>query len=159
MEMISRISGAILIIVALVVGIHTITEPLYYTSTPQSPYSPAWLYIDVLSAVGIVLGVIFAYLRKRRIDGEEDTASGIREYLTANTLFYGFLFAGILFFLSWFNLLSQKYTAIGPDAATVIWVIFDALMPLLSGAMGVHLLRSARRADAAHTAHLSPHLG
>ena len=37
-----RISGAVLVVMAVVVAVHTIVEPLYYTSTEESPYSPAW---------------------------------------------------------------------------------------------------------------------
>ena len=35
-----RISGAVLVAMALVVAVHTVVEPLYYTSTAESPYSP-----------------------------------------------------------------------------------------------------------------------
>ena len=64
-----------------------------------------------------------------------------REYLTANTLFYGFLFVSILFFWNWFNLRSPAFTAIGDDAVSLVWIVIDALLPLVTGAMGVHLAR------------------
>ena len=67
-----------------------------------------------------------------------------RDFLAANTLFYGLLFIGILFFFNWFNLLSPAYTAVGPDAVSVVWALIDAALPLLLGALGLTLLRGNR---------------
>ena len=89
-------------------------------------------------AVAIVLGVIFGYARKQGAGGDEVT----REFLVSNTLFYGFLFVGILFFWSWFNLLSPDFTAIGDQTVSLVWIIIDAALPLLAGVTGIHLLRS-----------------
>ncbi len=62
----------------------------------------------------------------------------------ANTLFYGFLFVGILFFWNWFNLHSPAFTAIGDDTVSLVWISVDAILPLLTGAMGMHLVRGSR---------------
>ncbi len=48
---------------------------------------------------------------------------------------------GILFFWNWFNLLSPAFTAVGPDAVSLVWGFIDAALPLLLGAMGLSLLR------------------
>ena len=138
METLNRIMGYFLVLVAVVVAIHTVIEPLYYISTETSPYSPIWLYIDLLMALAILLGLISSYNRKREID-LEDTIT--RPYLEANILFYGYLFVGILFFWSWFNLMSPGFTAVGNETVSLVWVIIDAALPLLCGAMGVSLLR------------------
>ena len=37
-----RICGVVLVVMAVVVAGHAIVEPLYYTSTEESPYSPVW---------------------------------------------------------------------------------------------------------------------
>ncbi len=140
MEMLNRIIGYFLVLIAVVVAIHTVIEPLYYTSTETSPYSPIWLYIDSLMALAILLGFISSYNRKRKID-REDTIT--RPYLEANILFYGYLFVGILFYWSWFNLLSPGFTAVGNETVTLVWVIIDAAIPLLCGAMGISLLRES----------------
>ena len=42
MDMLKRISGVVLVVMAVVVAVHSIVEPLYYTSTEESPYSPVW---------------------------------------------------------------------------------------------------------------------
>ena len=45
-----------------------------------------------------------------------------------------------MFFWNWFNLLSPAFNAIGPDAVALTWIIIDAGLPLLAGALGIHML-------------------
>ena len=137
--MLKKFCGVYLIAVAVVVAVHTVVEPLYHVSGPGQAYSPFWTILDPLMALAIVLGVIFGYTRKQGCGGEEVT----REFLVSNTLFYGFLFVGILFFWSWFNLLSPDFTAIGDQTASLVWIIIDAALPLFAGVTGIHLLRSS----------------
>ena len=47
-----------------------------------------------------------------------------------------------LFFWSWANYRIPGFTGAGADAASMIWGIVDALLPLLCGAMGVALIRA-----------------
>ena len=137
-DMVRQIIGVILMVIAAIVAIHTIVEPLYHTSTEASPYSPLWNYIDPLSALAVVTGLALSFLHKRRVDSE----GGVTwDRLATSTLFYGFIFVGISFFLSWFNLHSPRYTAIGPDAAAVIWLISDSLLPILAGSMGMRVFK------------------
>ena len=140
MDIINRIVGVFLLIVAVIVAVHTIVEPLYFDSSQSgSGYSEGvWAIINPLSALTVILGVIFAYIRKRDVDGEGG-AVVTREFLTANTIFYGFLFIGIIFFWNWFNLLSPAFNAVGPDVVSLTWIIIDACLPLLAGALGIHL--------------------
>ena len=138
--MLKRISGVILIVMAVVVAVQTIVEPLYHTSSEGQPYSPLWSIIGWLMILPIALGLIYGYLRKKDVDSEGGGAV-TREFLAANTLFYGFLFVGILFLWNWFNQLSPGFTAIGADTVTLVWILVDAALPLLSGAMGMFLLR------------------
>ena len=138
--MLKRISGVILIVMAVVVAVQTIGEPLYHTSSEGQPYSPLWSIIGWLMMLPIALGVIYGYLRKKDVDSEGGGAV-TREFLAANTQFYGFLFVGILFLWNWFNQLSPGFTAIGADTVTLVWILVDAALPLLSVAMGMFLLR------------------
>ncbi len=136
--MVRQIIGVILMVIAAIVAIHTIADPLYHTSTEARPYSPLWDYINPLMALAIVAGLVMGFLRKRIVDSE----GGVTwDRLAASALFYGFIFVGILFFLSWFNLFNDDYTAIGPDAAAVIWAIVDGLLPVLVGAMGMRVFK------------------
>ena len=141
MDTLKKVVGAILLVVAVVVAAYTIVEPLYFDSSRSaSGYNESvWAIINSFSALTVILGVIFGYIRKR----EADSAGGTtvtREFLTANTIFYGFLLVGILFFWSWFNLLNPAFTAIHIGTVSLVWIIIDAALPLLAGALGIHLL-------------------
>ena len=86
-----------------------IAQPLYDGSSEASPHNPIWSIINPFMALAVVLGVIFGYIRKRGVDQEGGGAPITREFLSANTLFYGFLFVGILFFWNWFSSLSPGF--------------------------------------------------
>lgn len=141
MNVFKQIVGVVHILVAAIVAIHTVIEPVYHTSTDANLFSPTWDIINPLTAIAIILGLIFGYCRMSRAG---ENASG-PEFIAANTLFYGFLFAAILFFWNWFGIsgVGKEFTAVSADARSLVWIFFDALFPLLSGAMGVHLLRSS----------------
>ena len=143
MGIINRIVGVILIAIAVIVAVHTIVEPLYFDSSQSaSGYSEGvWALINPLSALAVILGVIFGYIRKRDADSDGETTI-TREFLAANVLFYGFLFVGILFFWNWFNLLSPAFTAIGTDTTSLTWIVFDAALPLLAGVTGCAVWRA-----------------
>ena len=138
MEALKRVIGVVLILIAAIVAIHTVIEPVYHSG---DTYSSAWDWINWLSAISIILGLIFGYIRMSRAG---DGSSG-PEFVAANTIFYGFLFTAILFFWNWFGIsgVGQDFTAVSADTRGLVWIIFHAIHPLLSGAMGAHLLRSS----------------
>ena len=144
MDIFRRIVGVVLIAIGAVVAVHMVVEPLYHASSEASPYSPIWSIINPFMALAVVLGVIFGYIRKRGVDHEGGGTPISREFLSANTLFYGFLFVGILFFSNWFNLLSPDFTAVGTDVVSLVWAFIDAALPLLSGVMGLFLLKDGK---------------
>jgi len=93
-----------------------------------------------LMVLSIILGLIFGYIRKKGVAGDDAIT---REYLAANIQFYGLLFVGIMFFWNYFNYYyGPKFTAIGADTQSLVWILIDASLPLLLGAMGISLLRS-----------------
>ena len=138
MEALKRVIGVVLILIAAIVAIHTVIEPVYHSGDANSS---AWDWINWLSAISIILGLIFGYIRMSRAG---DGSSG-PEFVAANTIFYGFLFTAILFFWNWFGIsgVGQDFTAVSADTRGLVWIIFHAIHPLLSGAMGAHLLRSS----------------
>ena len=142
-DILKRISGVVLIVIGVVVAIYTIVEPLLHVSSEEQMYGPLWDILNPLMVLAVVLGAIFSCIRTAREGLAAKGGSGAitREYLAANTLFYGFLFLGILLLWSWFNKLSPEYTPVGEDASTLVWILIDATLPLLSGAMGLFLLR------------------
>ena len=146
MDGIMKVIGVFLIIVAAVVAIHTVIEPLYYTSTEDQPYNDSvWLYINILSAISLVLGLLISYSRKNKIDD----SSSVQEFITANALFFGFIIASVFFFWNWFGLINpgQDYAPTKSDTGSTVWIIFDAILPCLNGALGAHLLRSSGTSD------------
>ena len=143
--MLKRIIGVFLVATAVAVGVHTVVEPLYHVSEEGQPYSPLWNILDPLMAIAIALGLVVCYQRKREIDRQGGEAGVTRGYVAANLQLYGFLFVGILFYWSWFNLLMPAWTAPGDDTVTLVWILVDAVLPLVTGAAGVSLLSRDRR--------------
>ena len=143
MDILKRIGGVILILAGAVLAIHTIVEPLYFDSnTTDSGYNEiAWAYIDPLTALAVILGVVFGYVRTRK-SGTEGGMPVTREFLAANTQFFGVVFLGIVFFFNWFNLLSSDFNAVGPDAVSMMWIVIGAGLPLVWFPMGLNLLIS-----------------
>ena len=141
MEGFKRFIGVVLIVIAAIVAIQTILEPVYHTSTDDSPYSSAWDIINWLSAISIILGLIFGYVRMQGI-GEN---SSVQEFIASNTLFYGFIFTAIIFFWNWFGIMefASDFTAVGHNTRSLVWILFDAILPPLNIAMGIHLLRAS----------------
>ena len=76
------------------------------------------------------------------MDQESDSGPVTREFLVANIQFFGFLFVSILMLWNWFDLLSPAFAAIGADTTSLVWIVIDATLPLLSGSMAMFLLRS-----------------
>ena len=142
MDALKKVVGVFLILIAAIVALHTILEPIYHTSDPNSnnPYSSLWGYINPLSAISIILGILFSYSRKSRITDN----SSVQEFISANTLFYGYMFIAIIFFWNWFGILKvgAEFTAVSAETRSLVWIFFDALQPLLNLALGGHLLRS-----------------
>ena len=141
MDSLKKVVGVFLILVAAIVALHTVLEPLYYTSTDDHPNNNSvWRYINIASAISLVFGIIISYVRKSNVS----ESSSVQEYIAANTLFFGFMFAAIFFFWNWFGLINpgQDYSPTKSDTGSMVWIIFDAILPLLNGALGMHLLRS-----------------
>ena len=139
--MINRISGIYLIAVAVAVAVHTVVEPFYHTYNVADMYGAIWGVLDVFMAVALVLGLIFGYVHKSAVDSEGNSGSVSREFFIANTLFYGFLFVSILFFWNWFTHLNPGAPPPPAGKVLIVWLLVDAALPLLAGAMGMHLLR------------------
>lgn len=143
--LIKRISGVILVVMAVLVVAQTIGEPLYHVSEEAGAYSRMiWDTLNPLMLLTIVLGVIFAHIRKRDLAVEDGNRMITREFITANTQFYGFLFMGILFCWNWFNTLTPGFSAVGADPRNLVWLLINATLPLLAGSMGIYLLRQGK---------------
>ncbi len=139
--MLNRIGGIYLIAIAVIVAVHTVAEPLYHFSDDGQMYSSIWSILNPLMALAIVLSIMVAWQCKRSVSKKDEEGPVSRAFLTANTLFFGLFFFGIMFFWNWFNLLSPGYVAIPKETVSLVWIIVDAALPLLWATTGVILFR------------------
>ena len=142
-DILKRISGVVLIVIAVVVAIYTIVEPLLHVSSEEQMYGPLLGHFKSVDGAGSgARGDIQLHPHRKRGVGSERRQRGdyarvpCRQHAVLR-----FLFLGILLLWSWFNKLSPEYTPVGEDASTLVWILIDATLPLLSGAMGLFLLR------------------
>lgn len=145
MDALKKVVGMYLIVMALVVGILGFVEPLIYESTEASPYIPWWSVIDWFTGAAVVLGVLFAYARKRAADAAaaDDAVTWTR--LSANVLFYAFGVIGLLYYWNWFYVLNLEwglgYRTVGADGLGIGWKLTDISFPVAAGALGLTLAR------------------
>ena len=132
MDAVRRVVGALLLLTAVIVGIYFVVDQLEILPL-------LWPQIDYLMAVSAVLGLIFAYLRKRSLEAAGLDRIVTRRYLEANIFFYGFLLITMLFFWNWFDLLVDA----DPQDTDhqMVWIIVDTVGAMLWGALGMFLLR------------------
>ena len=135
MQILNRLVGALLLLTAAIVGIYFVVDQLEVL-----PF--LWGELDYLMALALVLGVIFAYLRKRSLESAGLDRIVTRRYFEANLLFYGFVAMAMLFFWNWFDLLVDADPQ-GTDH-NIVWIIVDTVAPLLWGALGIFLLRGGK---------------
>ena len=135
MQILNRLVGALLLLTAAIVGIYFVVDQLEVL-----PH--LWGELDYLMALALVLGVIFAYLRKRSLESAGLDRIVTRRYFEANLLFYGFVAMAMLFFWNWFDLLVDA----DPQDTdhNIVWIIVDTVAPLLWGALGIFLLRGGK---------------
>ena len=135
MQILNRLVGALLLLTAAIVGIYFVVDQLEVLPL-------LWGELDYLMALALVLGVIFAYLRKRSLESAGLDRIVTRRYFEANLLFYGFVAMAMLFFWNWFDLLVDA----DPQDTdhNIGWIIVDTVAPLLWGALGIFLLRGGK---------------
>ena len=135
MQILNRLVGALLLLTAAIVGIYFVVDQLEVLPL-------LWGELNYLMALALVLGVIFAYLRKRSLESAGLDRIVTRRYFEANLLFYGFVAMAMLFFWNWFDLLVDA----DPQDTdhNIVWIIVDTVAPLLWGALGIFLLRGGK---------------
>ncbi len=144
MDALKRIVGGYLVLMAAVVGIFSVVEPLFHASTEAAPYSPIWTWINPFTGLAVLLGVGFAYGCKSAAGAIDANGPVTWGPLVANVLFYGFLGVGLMYFWNWFNHLNEAYNVTGAAGPALAWKVTDVAFPLVSGALGAALLRRGR---------------
>ena len=118
-------------------------RPLRSTSSATPLYHPgrdapfaAWHVMNWFMAPALLMTLGASYLAKRRSDagGTVD----LKDYLEANTVFYGTVGASIVYFWNWFSSLSPNSVA-----DHQFWVVLGAAMPILMVVAGFRLWKHA----------------
>ena len=134
MEGLRKLVGMYLVGVAIVVAVFFVINPFLDDSldVPQ-----VWQALDILMIIALVPALIFNYMRKREVAGEDPSGPVTRGFLTANVAFYLTAAVTILFLHNWFSLLAMGTDSLdGNHSAWVIWAIVDTMLPLVVGATG-----------------------
>ena len=139
MSGLKKLVGAYLVVVGVVVAVFFIVNTLLADSIDVLNI---WYVLDVLMLIGLVLALIFNYMRKREVETQDQNGSVTRPYLESNVLFYLTAGVTILFLHNWFSLLANGADSLdGNHQAWVIWAFVDTLLPIAFGLSGCRLWR------------------
>ena len=136
-----KLVGAYLVIVGVVVAVYFSINALLADAVDVTSI---WLVLDVLMFIGLVLALIFNYIRKREVEAADQDGSITRPYLECNVLFYLTAGVTILFLHNWISILANGTSSLeGNHQAWVIWATVDTLLPIAFGLSGCRLWREA----------------
>ncbi len=133
MSGIKKLVGAYLVIVGVAVAVFFIVDSLLQDSIDVVSI---WQVLDILMFIGLVLALIFNYIRKREVETGDGNGSVSRPYLESNALFYLTAGVTILFLHNWLSQLAN-----GADSPG--WAAVDTLLPIAFGVSGCRLWREA----------------
>ena len=141
MDAIRKPVGAYFVFVAITVAVFFVINPLLVDSIDVPG---VWSVIDILMLIALALGLLFAYLGKRGVDGQQSGDGVSRAYLEANVTFFAVAAVTVLFLHSWFSLLAGGADSLdGNHQAWVIWAVVDTALPIVLGVLGCRLWRGA----------------
>ena len=138
MDVLRRVLAAFLVAVAVAVIANLILTPVYHDGSPEYP---VWQIINWFMAVGVLVALVFNFLRWRAL-GKGDT--GTLEYMRVSVAFYGTIVFTMLFFWQWFWTLNPSSET--GDAVTshiIYFPVVDAFFVVISLATGRHLWNDA----------------
>ena len=96
--------------------------------------------MNPLQVIGVVIAVVVAFLRKRRMCASLTDQTVTREYLEANVVFYFSVSFLLALLWNWFGV----QFADPVHSSELLWVFIDVTLPVLLGATAVQLLREAK---------------
>ena len=131
MEIVRKIIGAYLVLLAIVVLVNLAITPLYHDGSDN--YT-VWKIVNYFMAIAVVMVLIVGIQRKRSIDGTEvDTLT----YLRTSFVFYGSLVLASLFFWEWFwQLNPESETGLAVNSHMIYFPLVDSLFAVLSLIVG-----------------------
>ena len=137
--LVKRLAVVFMLCLAGTVLVHFIGTQ-FYDPDLQGRALTAWRVIDPIMVAGLLMVLLLAFARKRRLDAEKADQSITREYLEANGVFYfsGALLAALLW--NWVGVEWSEPITTQP----LVWTLIDSALPLLLGSTAFRLLREAR---------------
>ena len=127
----TRFVAFVLLLAAVVVGIHMVVEPLYQSM--DSGAGSLWDWINWLIALAVILGLVFSYQGKCAADASDGGVT--REWVESCFHFFGFVALAMLFFWSWFDMLMEAYSST-EDTTALVWPVIYVAVAILCGSLG-----------------------
>ena len=134
MPVLTRLLSLYVMLIGLAVAVHLIAVAWYHPGGGEA--YPIWEVLDWFIAAAILVALVSSFVHKRRHDSSDGTS--VLEHISVNTVFYGTLGVGILFFWNWSHLLRES-----GEADWLIWNFIDVALPLLLIAAGRRLWRAS----------------
>ena len=136
-----KLAGAYLVLLAIVVAVFFIINNFL---TEVIDVMTVWLALDVLMLIGLAIGLIYNYGRKRAADSGNESDGVTRGYFEANVPFFVTAGVAILFLHNWFALLANGSDYLdGNHQSWVIWAVVDTMLPIILGITGCHMWKNA----------------
>ena len=141
MEIIRRLLGVFLVVIAIVVAINLMATPLYHDGSEDYPI---WKIVNWFMAIGVVAALIVNAMRKRALGVGGTDEPNVLEYLRVNLTYYTTIIVTILFFWGWFWTLNpDSETGEAVTSHLVYFPIMDALFVVVCLATGRYLWKDA----------------
>ena len=134
-----RLISVYLLGVGAMVAIHFLVTR-FYDPTWDDASLAAWSVMNPMQVIGVVIAVVVAFLRKRRMCASLSDQSVTREYLEANVVFYFSVPLLLALLWNWFGV----QFADPVHSSELLWIFIDVTLPVLLGATAVQLLREAK---------------
>ncbi len=132
-----------MLLLAATVAVHFLVNQ-FYDPRLEGASLVVWNIIDPFEAAGMVMILIVAFARKRRLDAGSDPSVS-REYIETNVTLYYSAALFIVFLWNWLGV-----TVVDPgNAEWLVWMLIDATLPLLLVSTALRLLREAAAARSA----------
>lgn len=137
MTLLKRLAALYLILLGIAVASHFLATQLY-DPTLEGSALDVWRILDPLMIIGVAISLLSALFRKLE-DGNGSYTMGVtRDYLEANFAFYA---SGVLLILLTWNWLGFQFVD-PPNDLPWLWLIIDAVVPLVVLSTGIRLMRS-----------------
>lgn len=134
MVVVRRVVAVYMLLLAAVVAGHFLANQ-FYDPGLEGAARTVWQIVNPLMVAGLVMVLLAAFARKRRLDADPAVD---REYLEANVVFY--YSAALLLGLLW-NWFGVEWVDPSNDVGWM-WTVIDVTLPLLLASTAIRLLRA-----------------